>query len=84
MQLSTLCLGLLLTEAMTGYALQRKVIGALGHLQHASFGALYSALGSLEVGGFVTSARSGSTALGKRLCGITVSGRAEFTERLDD
>lgn len=82
MQLSTLCLGLLLAEPMTGYALKGKVIGALGHFQHASFGALYPALGSLEAGRFVTSDRSGSTGLGKRLYAITESGRGEFTERL--
>jgi DNA-binding PadR family transcriptional regulator len=42
---------------------------------HADFSALYPALASLEAGEFVTSGRSRSTGLGKRLYSIIDSGR---------
>jgi DNA-binding PadR family transcriptional regulator len=36
MQLSTLCLGVLLSGPKTGYEMQRTINGPLGHFQHAS------------------------------------------------
>jgi PadR family transcriptional regulator AphA len=84
MDLSTICLGLLHEQPMTGYALQRCVTSALGHFQHASLGALYPALGKLEAGEFVTSSRTGSEGLGKRMYALTVKGRHIFDLRLGE
>jgi PadR family transcriptional regulator, regulatory protein AphA len=84
MDLSTICLGLLHEQPMTGYALQRRVASALGHFQHASLGALYPALGKLEAGEFVTSSRTGSEGLGKRMYAVTAKGRHIFDSRLGE
>lgn len=83
MTLSTLCLGLLLDGALTGYALCRLVEEKLGHFQHASFGALYPALGKLEAAGLVNAERNGATALSKRMYAITDKGRLRFDAELN-
>jgi hypothetical protein len=49
---------------------------------HADFSALYPALASLEAGEFVTSGRSRSTGLGKRLYSIIDSGRGNLPSTL--
>lgn len=82
MNLSTLCLGFLLENPLSGYGLLRRIEDAVGHFQHASFGALYPALGKLEVGGFVTSDLVNSKSLGKRLYAITEIGREKFDSLL--
>lgn len=82
MNLSTLCLGLLLDGPLTGYELSRLVEERLGHFQHASFGALYPALGKLDAAGLVTSDRRGRNALSKRMYAITDEGRARFDAEL--
>jgi PadR family transcriptional regulator AphA len=82
MNLSTLCLGLLLDGPLTGYALSRMVEERLGHFQHASFGALYPALGKLEASGLVTADRRGANALSKRIYAITEEGRSRFNTEL--
>lgn len=82
MKLSTICLGVLLPNPRTGYEIQRIINTSLGHFQHASFGALYPALGALEAEKSVRSERAGSTGLGKRLYEITALGRETFQNRL--
>lgn len=82
MNLSTLCLGLLIEAPLTGYGLHKRVREAVGHFQHASFGALYPALGKLEAASFVTAQQVGSGGLGKRMYAITDSGREIFAKRL--
>ena len=82
MKLSTLCLGLLLDGPLTGYALSRVVEERLGHFQHASFGALYPALGKLEAAGLVSADRRQASAFSKRMYAITDGGRSKFDAEL--
>jgi PadR family transcriptional regulator, regulatory protein AphA len=82
MNLSTLCLGVLLDAPLSGYGLHRLIKDAVGHFQHASFGALYPALGKLEAAGFINGDQVNSRSLGKRMYAITDPGRQEFDDRL--
>lgn len=82
MKLSTLCLGLLLENPLSGYGIHRRIKDAVGHFQHASFGALYPALGKLEAAGLVIGDRVNSRALGKRLYAVTDAGREKFDSLL--
>lgn len=82
MKLTTLCLGLLINGPLSGYALRQLVEERLGHFQHASFGALYPALGKLEASGLVSVDRTGSSALAKRMYAITDKGREKFDDEL--
>jgi PadR family transcriptional regulator, regulatory protein AphA len=82
MKLSTLCLGLLLDTPLSGYEIHRRVATVTGHFQHASFGALYPALGKLEAAGLVNADHVGSRALRKRMYAITKEGREKFDSEL--
>lgn len=82
MNLSTLCLCLLCEAPMTGYEIHGRIWNDLRHFQHASFGALYPALGKLKTAGFISTPPTGSSALAKKKFQITVTGRSELMARL--
>ncbi len=63
---------------LSGYDLQQRVARNLGHFQHASFGALYPALGKLRAEGCVNTDRAGETGLAKCTYEITDKGREKF------
>ncbi len=82
MKLTTLCLGLLLEGPLSGYDLHNRIEKRLGHFQHASFGALYPALGKLRAEGCVTADRPGETPFAKCMYAITNKGREIFDSDL--
>lgn len=75
MKLSTLCLGLLLDFPLSGYGIHRRIGETVGHIQHASFGALYPALGKLLAADLVRVAQTRTGDLGMKTYAITDAGR---------
>jgi PadR family transcriptional regulator, regulatory protein AphA len=84
MELSTLCLGLLLGSPLSGYGIHQRISGTVGHFQHASFGALYPALGKLLAADLVRVDQTRIEGLGKKIYAITDMGRESFDAKLTE
>lgn len=87
MKLDVLCLGILYERKYTGYDIHKLLNTTLSHIRQASFGALYPALGRLEVKEFLTTERTPLAAtgdsLGKRVYTITETGKEYFLKELE-
>ena len=81
-KLETICLGILFEGSQSGYEIHKTINTVLKNFKSASFGALYPALGKLEVKRFVSSNRDAhnnqSQSLPMRKYAITDEGITRF------
>ena len=81
-KLETICLGILYKGPQSGYEIHKVINTALKSFKSASFGALYPALGKLEVSRFISSTRDANNnqahSLPMRKYAITGEGRTRF------
>jgi PadR family transcriptional regulator AphA len=81
-KLETICLGILYGASQSGYEIHKTINTVLKNFKSASFGALYPALGKLEVKRFIISKRAKTNnpnqSLPMRKYAITDEGRTRF------
>ena len=85
-KLETICLGILYEGPQSGYEIHKVINTVIKNFKSASFGALYPALGKLEVKQFISSNRDAnnnqSQSLPMRKYAITGEGRTRFVKMI--